>query len=350
MLQDSHVITNVQNGVAWIQLNRPKAINVLNAEMVEEIDHKLKEWKDNDNIALICIYGSGDKGFCAGGDMKDLYECRDIDVKDRAYRFFSKEYAMDLDIHTYPKPVLVYMDGIIMGGGVGVAIGGSYRLVTERTKWAMPETSIGFYPDVGASYFLNKLPGQIGLYLGLTGSVIGAASVLYAEVADAYIESGKWDDLMNAIQKHNWSTSTVDSDIKSVLNKHTSQVPDGSSLAVLQTKIDEHFSYHTVEQIMESLGKAAREEGDEWAKKTLHVLMSKSPIALKITLKQLVTSQALSLNDCFTKELKLSMSMMRNDDFYEGVRSVLVDKDHHPKWEPNTLEDVTDERIQSFMN
>ncbi|MEH7014113.1 3-hydroxyisobutyryl-CoA hydrolase, partial [Neobacillus niacini] len=283
------VLIEVTNNVGWISLNRPKVLNSLNVEMVDLIHKQLQKWRDDQRISFVCITGEGTKGLCAGGDMRVFYDLKESNVNEAAFDFFSIEYQMDICIHHYPKPVLVYMDGIVMGGGVGISIGASHRIVTENTKWAMPEMNIGFYPDVGASYFLNKMPGAIGRYLALTSKIVNAFDIIYAGAADFYLDSSNWTELKSEILIKKWSTTSVDSELSKLIKKYSTHVQvDSSQLAILQEKINKHFVYDSIEEILYSLENADSEnDGVHWTNETKRTLLSKSPISLKVTLHQL---------------------------------------------------------------
>jgi enoyl-CoA hydratase/carnithine racemase len=338
-----------RNGVGWIKLNRPNALNSLNTEMVAAMHQQLQEWKEEEQVALICVYGEGEKGLCAGGDMRAFYEVKEKGAQAYARQFFSTEYPLDYDIHHYPKPVVVYMNGIVMGGGVGLSIGASHRLVTETTKWAMPEMNIGFFPDVGASFFLNQMPGYIGSYLALTASVIKAEDALYAGAADYYIQSKDWNVLKQALEEKTWSPDSAKQELEELLKPFCISSAPSSMLFLQHERIHQHFQHQTIEEIVLSL-KEASEQGDKWAEETRTTLLSKSPTSLKVTLRQLQEGRRKSLQECFDMEMNLAMNFMKCHDFYEGVRSVLVDKDRSPKWSPASLEEVTDEQVAAFFH
>jgi enoyl-CoA hydratase len=349
---ESQVLCDVRKGVGWITLNRPRAINSLTVDMVKQIDHQLEQWRNDPGVSLICIQGAGEKGFCAGGDMRFFYDHREDNVESLARSFFTLEYHMDEMIHRYPKPIIAYMDGIVMGGGVGISIGASERIVTERTKLAMPEMNIGFFPDVGASYFLNQMPGSIGRYLALTCEMLKAPDLLYVGAADRYIERGRWEEVFRAIESRNWTLNDHPSQTAEALSKLLDEftvktLPD-APLISLKEKIDAHFSFDTMEEIYYSLQQAAT-SGDEWAAHTIGTLRTKSPTSLKVALKQLIYGKHKTLEECFQMELGISLHFMHNHDFYEGVRAVLVDKDRNPQWKPSSLEEVTDEQVESFF-
>ncbi|MGW6383765.1 enoyl-CoA hydratase/isomerase family protein [Peribacillus butanolivorans] len=346
---ETNILCNIDRGVGWLKLNRPQALNALTAEMVESLKTTLDTWRADPKVSLICISGEGTKGLCAGGDMRFFYNQRNANVEEHARRFFTTEYRMDLMIHQYPKPILVYMNGIVMGGGVGLSVGASERIVTEKTKWAMPEMNIGFFPDVGASYFLNKMPGHVGRYLALTGATIQPADVIYVGAANRYMESTRWEEFIYEIQNKNWNLDDARKQICELLDSFCSHLVEESPLSALQLKIDKYFAYETLEEIVASLGMAA-DSGDDWASKTKSTIQSKSPTSLKVTLSQLQKGNNQSLTSCFNMELKLSMNFMKNHDFYEGVRSVLVEKDRKPHWRPNSLADVSKEDIGRHFN
>ncbi|MBT2739052.1 enoyl-CoA hydratase/isomerase family protein [Bacillus sp. ISL-7] len=349
LVTQESVITEARNGVGWIRLNRPRALNSLNVEMVTAVYKQLKEWKQDSRIALICIYGEGEKGLCAGGDMRTLYDLKENGVEAYAEQFFSTEYPMDYEIHHYPKPVVVYMNGIVMGGGVGLSIGASHRIVTETTKWAMPEMNIGFFPDVGASYFLNQMPGYIGRYLALTANILKASDVLYVGAADYYLESKGWPKLMQAIQEKRWSLDSAQQEMDQLLKQYSPPSPVPSSLLTsMKDRIDQHFQFETIEDIISSL-KIAADKGDEWADKTVNTILPKSPTSLKVTLRQLQKGKGKQLCECFDMEKNVAMNFMKCPDFYEGVRAVLVDKDRKPYWNPNSLIDILEEDVERYF-
>ncbi len=348
-MNQNHVVHYKDKGVGWIELNRPKALNALTLDMIKSLHNILKAWEDDREVALVCIYGSGEKGYCAGGDVRQLYELKNAGVKLYAYEFFSTEYKMNMLMHDYNKPILSYMNGVVMGGGVGISVGSKYRIVTEKTKWAMPEMNIGLFPDVGGSYFLNKVPGHIGKYLALTSATINGADTLYIGVSDYYILSSEWETLVATIKDRDWSAETAEQDIESILDSFRSVLPYDSEIERLHQNIDEHFSQASVEMVFESLENHGK-SGDVWAENTLKSLKRKSPTSLKVTLEQLQRGQDKSMLECFKMELNMGMNFMKGHDFFEGVRSVLVDKDRKPKWNPDKLSDVSEDTVNTYFN
>jgi len=282
--------------------------------------------------------------------MRKFYDLGEGKVEEYADEFFTKEYQLDYEIHQYPKPIIVYMNGIVMGGGVGLAVGASHRIVTEKTKWAMPEMNIGFFPDVGGSYFLNQLPGHTGLYLSLTAQTIYASDVLYAGVADYYLESKDWLALKGSIREKVWTEDLVASEFDNLLKQHcTTSTESSTMLKEVQEKIDVHFNYDTIEEIVASL-KGEALQGDKWAEQTMNTILSKSPTSLKVTLQQLIEGKNKTLQECLEMEKNMAMNFMKCPDFYEGIRAVLVDKDRSPNWNPKALADVKKDDVNEFFS
>ncbi|KAJ8681667.1 hypothetical protein QAD02_017459 [Eretmocerus hayati] len=314
-----------------IELNRPKALNALNLSMVQKIYPKLKEWEKTKN--LVMIKGSGEKAFCAGGDVKSLVLALDREGGDQLGKdFFRAEYTLNHLIGTYKKPYVALIHGIVMGGGVGLSVHGKYRIATEKTLFAMPETAIGLYPDVGGSYFLPRLKGKLGLYLGLTGHRLKGADVSLAGIATHYVPSEELEEVTKKLISN-------DSDIDGILNQYSSaNLKQEFSLAAHIDLINECFSAPTVENILERL----KQDGSEWSQKVLENLNKMSPTSLKVTKKVIEEGAEKSLRECLETEYRLSCRyLMKNSDFAEGVRALLIDKDQNPSWKPKTLEEVS---------
>ncbi|MFJ7914151.1 MULTISPECIES: enoyl-CoA hydratase/isomerase family protein [unclassified Lysinibacillus] len=345
---ENEVLFSVSDGgTATITLNRPKALNSLSTEMLKPIGEKLKEWQANDEIHLIILRGAGEKGFCAGGNIKTLYNARSSqEAFKNAEVFFEEEYQVDMAIYHYPKPIIACLDGIVMGGGVGLTFGASHRIVTERTKWAMPEMNIGFFPDVGAAYFLNKAPGFVGYYLALTASVIQAADVLFVNGADSYMTSDKLHKFLTRIEQTDWHTKEISTALNQLIEEYSSNPLTNSELASLQNKIDQHFSNYTVEELVESLDN----DPSKFSHETKQLLLSKSPSSLKITLQQLIDARDKTLEECFATDLILAKNFLKHEDFFEGVRSVVIDKDRNPQYTYKTLAEFTDEDKKKFFH
>ncbi|MGC7929122.1 enoyl-CoA hydratase/isomerase family protein [Lysinibacillus sp. VIII_CA] len=343
----NEVLFSVEDGgAAFITLNRPKALNSLSTNMLNLIREKLKEWEANDQICLIVLQGAGEKGFCAGGDIKTLYQAQSSQEAFKvAENFFEVEYKVDLEIYHYSKPIIACLDGIVMGGGVGLTYGASHRIVTERTKWAMPEMDIGFFPDVGAGYFLNKAPGFIGYYLALTASIIKAADVLFANGADHYMTSDKLFDFLQSVIQTDWHSNNINATLHQLIKKYSSNPSTNSELEKVQTVINHHFSRNTVEEIIQSLN----HDPSEFARDTKNLLLSKSPSSLKITLQQLIDAREKTVEECLNTDFMLARNFLRHKDFYEGVRSVVIDKDRNPRYIYQNLEEFTEEEKKKFF-
>ncbi|GAK10407.1 3-hydroxyisobutyryl-CoA hydrolase [Geomicrobium sp. JCM 19039] len=331
-------------GLATLELDRPKAIGSLNHEMVQTIQEQLEHWKNDDHVKVILLKGNSEKGFCAGGDIKTLANANKSDEDfERARQFFLDEYALDADIANYKKPIVALLHGVVMGGGVGLSQGASHRIVTHNTKWAMPEMNIGFFPDVGASYYLNQAPGYSGTYLALTAKVIPAEDVLYIGAADFYV-----DDVTRVeetLRSKNWMNIDAPRETLDQLLKDVSEEPKPSALAAKQTLIDEFFHLHQVEDIVKKL----RDDGGEFATKTADTLESKSPVSLKVTLRHMLESTHQPLEKVLEADATLAINFLKADDFYRGVESVLIKKDNNPQYTYRTLEEVREDVVDQYF-
>lgn len=348
MSAEAQVLTDIENGLGWITLNRPRALNALSFKMVTMLEQILEEWKVNDQVSMIYLEGAGEKGLCAGGDIRSLYDKRDDDIIAFSCPYFQCEYRMDYLIHHYPKPIVAIMDGYVMGGGVGISNGATYRIVTERTKWAMPEMNIGFFPDVGASYFLNQMPGSLGRYLALTAETILAADVLYLGAADYFMQSDKLKEFKQSLMGMD-KGGNPNERLNLGLQRLTSRCTEASSLKQVESEINKHFSLSSIEEILQSLTESAS-QGNTWAEEKKKTLEGKSPASLKIALEQLKRGRNLTLGECFQMELNLGMTFMLSHDFHEGVRAVVVDKDRQPRWNPGSIEEVSLEFVDSYFS
>lgn len=349
MLKNSDIMFEVNNGIGFIKLNRPEKRNALSYDMIRLLNDQLQKWKDDDDVAMIILEGEGEKALCSGGDVVHLYDRKDSNVEEYAFGFFYTEYCMNMLIFSYPKPILSYMTGYVMGGGVGICVGTSHRIITEKTKWAMPEMNIGLYPDVGGSYFLNKMPCHMGRYLALTSKSVNPADVLYIGAADYFINSSSWCDLRQAVTEKAWYIDSAKEELDKLMEKYNEMPSMDSKLEKLEEQINTHFEFETMENIVESLKDAAK-QGDKWADDVVKTILSKSPTSLKVTLKQLIRGKKMAMKECFKMELEMSMNFMKSHDFFEGVRSVLVDKDRNPNWNPSTLEGVKEEDVKAFFS
>ncbi|XP_072252620.1 3-hydroxyisobutyryl-CoA hydrolase, mitochondrial isoform X2 [Leuresthes tenuis] len=324
-----------------ITMNRPKVLNALNLTMIRQIYPQLKKWEKDNETDIVIIKGIGGKAFCAGGDIRAVTEAGKAG-ESLAQDFFREEYILNNVIGTCRKPYIAIIDGITMGGGVGLSVHGRFRVATEKTVFAMPETAIGLFPDVGGGFFLPRLRGKLGLFLALTGFRLKGRDVQRAGVATHFVESKKIPDLEKELVN---LKSPSDSEVSRVLESFQDQSSLDSEKPFVLDKhisdIDRLFSATSVEGIMQKL----KADGSEFAKKQAETLSKMSPTSLKITYKQLQEGKKLSLQDVLVMEYRLSQACMRGCDFYEGVRAVLVDKDQNPKWNPATLEEVSDQSV-----
>jgi enoyl-CoA hydratase len=341
MAMDIHF--NRQGPLAIVTLDRPQALNALTLEMAAELDNRLAAWAEDADVAAIVVRSAGVRAFCAGGDIRALYEAdrrRDRYVED----FYRTEYRLNHRIKTYRKPYIALIDGIVMGGGVGLSVHGSHRVVTERCQFAMPETGIGFFPDVGGSWFLPRCPGQVGAYLGLTGARIGAADMLYCGLATHSVASADLVQAVSALEQLTW-IGDPGGLVAAQLDRHADD-PGAAPLAQHRQMIDRCFAADTIEEILSRLAA----ENTTWADETMAVLQRKSPTSLKVTLRQLRLGAGLSdFGAAMRMEYRLALNTMAARDFYEGVRAAVIDKDQAPQWRPPALAEVSDEMVARYF-
>ncbi|NXC38520.1 HIBCH protein, partial [Penelope pileata] len=337
----AEVLLEKKGGAGIITLNRPKVLNALTFSMIQQIYPQIKTWEQDPETFLIIIKGTGGKAFCAGGDIRAIADAGKAGDK-MTQVFFRQEYTLNNAIGTCKKPYVALIDGITMGGGVGLSVHGHFRVATEKTVFAMPETAIGLFPDVGGGYFLPRLPGKIGYYLALTGFRLKGRDVLKAGIATHFVESQKLPDLEKDLIA---LKSPSKENIADLLNSyHVQSKIDQEKEFVLDEhmeKINSLFSADSMEEIVKKLKK----DGSPFAIKQLETINKMSPTSLKLALRQLREGASMSLQDVFTMEYRLSQACMRGHDFYEGVRAVLVDKDQAPRWQPAALEEVSDEFV-----
>ncbi|XP_053184831.1 3-hydroxyisobutyryl-CoA hydrolase, mitochondrial [Scomber japonicus] len=329
-----------------ITLNRPKVLNALNLSMIRQMYPQLKKWDKDNATDLVIIKAAGGKAFCAGGDIRAVTEAGKVGDS-LAQDFFREEYILNNAIGTCSKPYIALIDGITMGGGVGLSVHGRFRVATEKTLFAMPETAIGLFPDVGGGYFLPRLQGKLGLFLALTGFRLKGRDVQRAGVATHFVESKKIPDLeKELVDLKSPSAEDVSRLLDSFQNKSGLDAEKPFILDKHISDIDRLFSSSSVEGIVQNL----KADGSDFAKKQAEILAKMSPTSLKVTYKQLQLGSSLSLADVLVMEYRLSQACMRGCDFYEGVRAVLVDKDQSPKWKPSTLEEVSDQSVEQCFS
>jgi len=352
----SDILTEVRGGVGFITLNRPKALNALSLSMVRDLSATLTAWRDDAAVVTVAIRGTNKAGrpgtpeslfggFCAGGDIRFFHQAAlagdsDLDA------FFTEEYRLNHLIHNYPKPYIAFMDGVVMGGGMGISVGAKVRIVTEHTKMAMPETNIGLFPDVGGGYFLSRCPGSAGEYLALTGAVIGAGEALAYGLADierpAASLPGLWQQLGDqafpgVLAAEQWIATHL--------------IAGSARPERAEGRFNAYFSLARVKHIVDALEAA---KGDDWAQKTAVVLRKRSPLMLHVTLEQVRRARSMSLAD----DLRMERDMVHHcfhlrpgaaSETVEGIRALAVDKDYTPKWNPARIEDVKPQMVQAFF-
>lgn len=333
----NELLHKVHGGIGWITLNRPEALNALSLAMIRGLFQLLKNWERDESVRAIVIEGAGEKAFCAGGDVRAVYEAKqkgDTHIPDA---FFREEYTLNTYIHTYPKPYISLIDGIAMGGGLGVSVNGEYRIVTERALLAMPETGIGFFPDVGATTFLNAAPGVTGLYLALTGTRLKAADALWAGLATHFIPSSFLSLFKKDLERGD--------SLKEILLQHCVHPSEREFLEDHAAQIEQHFQHSSLKNILESL----KADFSPFAQNTYNTLMTKSPTSLAVVFRQL-TQADFDFKERMKQEFRLSQRFLAGHDFGEGVRAVLIDKDHLPHWAPQTIEEVTRETVDHYFS
>ena len=336
-MNTDELIVRREGGAGYLTLNRPKAIHALTAVMDEAMTEALLQWRGDADVHAVIIDHSEGRGFCAGGDIAFLRNSALTDNGVSGLKFFHDEYQLNHLLFTYPKPVVAFMDGITMGGGVGISQPAKYRVATENTRYAMPETGIGLFPDVGGGWYLSRLPNRIGQFLALTGARLDGAECLWAGLATHYLPA---DNLTEAKQR-----IAAGHDIGAVLTA-LSVTPPEARIASNAAKIAKHFASDRYEDILASL----EADDSEWAAKELATLRTKSPQTCKVALRQLAESAKLTdFADNMVMEYRIASRVLTRPDFAEGVRAVIVDKDNAPKWNPATPEGVTDELIDSIF-
>ncbi|MFD9544759.1 enoyl-CoA hydratase/isomerase family protein [Streptomyces sp. NPDC060022] len=332
MNDDEPVLLHTEGHSLHITLNRPRAMNALTHTMVRSIDEALTLAEQDDAVTAVVISGAGDRGLCAGGDIRSIYE--DARAGRRAsVDFWRDEYRLNARIARFPKPYVALMDGIVMGGGVGVSAHGDVRIVTERSRVAMPETGIGFVPDVGGTCLLAAAPGELGTHLALTGQAVGAADTLLCGLADHFVPSERLAELTAAL-----ALGTTPAEVTETVRRYATTAPEGE-LAPHRTWIDACYGADTVEEIIGRL----LDSGEPAAKETAGTLLAKSPTALKVTFAAVRRARRLeSLEAALDQEFRVSCRAFAGPDLVEGVRAQIIDKDRRPKWHPAELVDVTD--------
>ncbi|NWF25420.1 enoyl-CoA hydratase/isomerase family protein [Streptomyces sp. PKU-EA00015] len=329
---DAPVLLRTEGRAAYITLNRPRAINALTHPMVRTIDAALAGWESDDAVATVVVSGAGERGLCAGGDIRAIHD--DARAGGRAsVGFWRDEYRLNARIARFPKPYVALMDGIVMGGGVGVSAHGSVRVVTERSRIAMPETGIGFVPDVGGTHLLARAPGELGTHLALTGEAVGAGDALLLGLVDHFVPSARLADLAAAVASE---------DVTAAVRRYAEPAPAGR-LAGARAWIDHCYAADTVEDIVDRL----LASGESEAKETAETILGRSPRSLKVTLESIRRARVLGeLEPVLEQEFRVSCAALSSPDLVEGIRAQVVDKDRCPRWSPPELSGVTRSEVE----
>jgi enoyl-CoA hydratase len=339
---DGDLIARKEGSVGIIRLNRPKAINAVTLEMFHDIDRALDAFEKDPAVAVVLLEGAGERGLCAGGDIRSLWESSKV-KGDLGKILWRDEYILNARIKKFPKPYVAFMDGIVMGGGVGLSAHSAHRVVTDKTKLAMPEVGLGFFPDVGGTWLLSHSPGEIGTYFGLTGQTMNGPDAIHAKFADAVVPSARLPALREGLTKV--ATGATSADIRKLIESFSTGETAGP-VAAQQAKIDALFSHDRMEDIVAAL----QRDGSDFAQTTLKVLNEKSPRGMVVTLKLLrLARTARSLEECLVREYRAALEVFASDDFREGVRAAVIDKDRSPKWSPPRIEDVTPAMVAPYF-
>jgi len=331
---DAHVLFEQRGALGIATLNRPRALNAMTLDMYRTLAPQFEAWRVDSSIRAVLMRGAGERAFCAGGDVRAVYNAQHTPFGRDDYKtaLFTEEYQFIRGLHRYPKQYITLNHGITMGGGVGLSVNGRYRIATENTVFAMPEVFIGSIPDVGATRFFNLCPGRIGLYLALTGTRIGAADAMYCGFFTHFVPLERFENLIDML---------ADGDVETAMARCSAK-PGKSELAAVQPEIDRCFGLPSVEAVRD----AVQTVDAEWARAASASMERASPASLKIVLRQLQLGAGMDLEQALTLEFRIIRHLLKEDDFYEGVRSVVIDKDRNPRWRFASLEQVSDAEVE----
>jgi enoyl-CoA hydratase len=342
MAEAPEVLFERRGSAGIITLNRPKALNAVTLVMVRAIREQLDAWRDDPAVTRIIVTGAGERAFSAGGDLRQVYDLGRAGRQEEALIYWREEYALNTVIKHYPKPYIALLDGIVMGGGVGVSIHGSHRVAGDKFLFAMPEVNIGFFPDVGATWFLPRIPGEFGTWSALTGDRLRADDSVATGVATHRVPSARFDELLDAL----CGTVSVDA----ILSAFSVSSEDGP-IAAATGAINNTFAADTVEAVLQNLDRAAAPENahSAWAAATAATIRTRCPTSLKIALAQVRRGRNMTFEECMRTEFRIVSRIVYGKDFYEGVRAVIVDKDNNPQWRPATLAEVSDADVEQYF-
>jgi enoyl-CoA hydratase len=334
-MSEAEILFEQRGHIGLVTLNRPKALNALTLTMVRAMTPQMRAWAKDDAVKAVVVRSAGDRGFCAGGDIRALYESG-RDKTPYASAFWREEYQLNTLIKEFPKPYVALLQGIVMGGGVGLSVHGSHRVACETTTFAMPESGIGLFPDVGGTWFLPRLPGRSGLYLALTGARLKAADIRHLGIATHIAPYADLDAIVARLAE------TDDADV--VLTSYAAP-PADAPIAPFMEDIDRLFDGNSVEDVLDRLDA----DPSQWAAQTAATIRTKSPTSLKIAFRQMIEGAALPFRDCMRLEFRLTERIQQGHDFYEGVRATIIDKDGAPRWKPASLAEVSAAMIDAYF-
>jgi enoyl-CoA hydratase len=342
MNSEPEILFERRGSAGVVTLNRPQALNAVTLIMVRALREQLDAWRDDPAVSRVVITGAGGRAFSAGGDLRQVYDLGLTGRQSEALVYWREEYALNWIIKRYPKPYVALLDGIVMGGGVGVSVHGSHRVAGDKFMFALPEVAIGFFPDVGATWFLPRMPGGIGTYCAVTGERLRAADGVAAGVATHRVPSSKFPELLDGL----CGSAGVDDGIGARV-----QPPEAGALLAHRATIDHVFAADTVETILANLDRVAQTGGlqTEWAAATVATIRSRSPTSLKLALAQVQRGRSWTFEECMRAEFRIVSRVVYGHDFYEGVRALIIDKDNQPRWRPGTLREVGVADIERYF-
>lgn len=337
MTETQDILCEKQGRCGLVTLNRPRALNALTYDMIAAMERHYTDWAADPDVYGVVLQSAGGRAFCSGGDLKALYEWWRKDRLDELLRLYGGEYQHNWSLERFTKPHVSLIDGLMYGGGAGIALYGTHRIAGGNFRFAMPEVGIGFFPDVGATHFLPRLKGETGMYLALTGRAIGQADAWYLGLVTHCIPESEYDAIREAM---------IEADPIDPVLDGLHREPESPELAGIQPAIDLHFSGSSVEEILDNLD---RENGDNaaWARAVAGDIRTRSPLALKVAFRQVRTGGALGLDEALKLEYRIARRFLTGTEFYEGIRAAIVDKDGKPRWSPATLEEVSGDMVEA---
>ena len=347
------VLKGESGDIGCITLNNPKALNALDLEMIAAIQKSLDSCEQDENIKAVFLQGTSEKAFCAGGDVVGLYhsmkETKENNIPQKASEFFTEEYKLDYRLHTFVKPIISWGNGIVMGGGIGLAAACSHRIVTENAMYAMPEVTIGLYPDVGASWFFNRMPQNVGMYLGLTGARMNASDAIFTKLADFFVLDEFKEELLEDLAELDWSDDTH-TDVHNVIQAHYAMSYDEAPICNVRENYDEIqylFEYGGLDAIVQNLTNITPKT--KWLEFAQKGFLKGCPVTYALVYEQIKRAKHLSLKEVFKMELIMSTRCAMNGDLAEGIRALLIDKDGKPQWSVKTVKEISDDTIESYF-